>query len=170
MTASHWNLRWSERPAEEARIFNPAFCGEVLCRSVGEYWQRARAPMNIALAFLILPLSLHKGTRDQLPKRASVAFVGWIAEHHIVIAESALRVERMRPVVRESMIFAIRHRRLAVQDGGLIPGEARLPLSAKASVSTTDADEARSAAALLGRWFAAQGEAAPVLQGFGVLP
>jgi hypothetical protein len=33
---TRWSLAWAERPAEEARIFNPAFCGELIGRTVGE--------------------------------------------------------------------------------------------------------------------------------------
>lgn len=170
MSSSHWNLGWSERPTEEANNFNPAFCGELLCRSVGEYYKKAGQPMSIALAFVVLPLALHRGSRDQLPKMASTAFAGWIATHDNVIAELPLRLERLRPVVREAMIFSIRQNRLAVQGGGLVPGSSKLSSTTKAAISTDDTGQARSAAALLGRWFGAQGDAPSVLQGFGVLP
>src|SRR5690606_21215615 len=105
MSSSHWSLEWSERPSEEANNFNPAFCGELLCRCVGEYFKKAEQPMSVALAFVVLPLALHKGTRTHLPKMASTAFAGWIATHDNVVAELPLRMERLRPVVREAMIF-----------------------------------------------------------------
>jgi hypothetical protein len=126
--------------------------------------------MSVALAFLVLPLALHKGSRGQLPKMANTAFAGWIATHDNVVAELPLRMERLRPVVREAMIFSIRQVRLAVQHGGLVPGPSRLSSTAKVAISTKDTDQARSAATLLGRWFGAQGDAPSVLQGFGVLP
>ena len=31
-----WDLAWSVRPPEEARNFNPAFCGELIFRAVAE--------------------------------------------------------------------------------------------------------------------------------------
>ena len=170
MSSSHWSLGWSERPTEEANNFNPAFCGELLCRSVGEYYNKAEQPMSVALAFVVLPLALHRGSRDQLPKMASTAFAGWIATHDNIIAELPLRVERLRPVVREAMIFSIRQNRLAVQGGGLVPGSSKLSSTTKVTIRTDDTDQARSAAMLLGRWFGAQGDAPSVLQGFGVLP
>lgn len=170
MSSSRWSLGWSERPTEEANNFNPAFCGELLCRSVGEYYKKAGTPMSVVLAFVVLPLALHRGSRDQLPKMASTAFAGWVATHDNIIAELPLRVERLRPVVREAMIFSIRQNRLAVQGGGLVPGSSKLSSTTKATISTNDTDQARSAAMLLGRWFGAQGDAPSVLQGFGVLP
>ncbi|RUW53846.1 hypothetical protein EOA32_07765 [Mesorhizobium sp. M1A.F.Ca.ET.072.01.1.1] len=170
MSSSRWSLGWSERPTEEANNFNPAFCGELLCRSVGEYYKKVGQPMSVALAFVVLPLALHRGSRDQLPKMASTAFAGWVATHDNIIAELPLRVERLRPVVREAMIFSIRQNRLAVQNGGLVPGSSKLSSTTKATISTDDTDQARSAAMLLGRWFGSQGDAPSVLQGFGVLP
>ena len=168
--SSHWNTVWSERPVEEASNFNPAFCGELLCRTVGEYYKARRAPLNVAVAFVVLPLTLHKQTRDHLPGRANTAFAGWIADHNTLLAELPLRIERLRPVVREALLFTIRHSRLALRDGGLVPGGKPLSLSAKSDVSTDDTDEARSASHMLGRWFAAQGSQPALLQGFGVLP
>lgn len=170
MSSSHWSLVWSDRPAEEANNFNPAFCGELLSRSVAEYFKKTEQPMSVALAFLVLPLALHKGSRNQLPKVASTAFAGWIATHDNLVAELPLRMERLRPVVREAMIFSIRQSRLAVKGGGLVPGSSKLSSTAKAAINTDDTDQARSAAALLGRWFGGQGDASSVLQGFGVLP
>lgn len=168
--ASHWGLAWANRPTEEASNFNPAFCGELLCRTVGEYHKARGTPFNIALAFLVLPLALHQPTRDGLPGRSNVAFAGWVAEHNTLIAELAVRVERLRPVVRESMMFAIQQKRLAFEKGGLIPGARKVSATAKAVLTTADADEARSAAALLGRWFAGQASTPSILQGFGIVP
>ena len=34
---TRWSLPWVERSAEEARIFNPAFCCELIGHTVGEY-------------------------------------------------------------------------------------------------------------------------------------
>jgi Family of unknown function (DUF6521) len=38
-----WDLRWSDRPAEEARNLNPAFCGELIFRAVSEYFRTKRS-------------------------------------------------------------------------------------------------------------------------------
>lgn len=168
--SSHWNTLWRERPVEEASNFNPAFCGELLCRTVGEYYKACSAPLNVAVAFVVLPLTLHKETRDHLPGRANTAFAGWVADHNTLLAELPLRIERLRPVVRESLLFMIRYSRLSFRDGGLVPGGKPLSLTVKSDLSTADTAEARSAAHMLGRWFAAQRSQPALLQGFGVLP
>jgi len=167
---TRWSLPWTGRPAEEARIFNPAFCGELIGRAVCEYYRTRQATFSIATAFLILPLTLHKSTREALPGRANTAFAGWIAENAALLAELPDRVRRLRPISREALLFAIHHRLLAVYGGGFVPGTKPVRLTARPAITTDDVNAARSAAGLLGRWFASQGTQASILQGMGVAP
>jgi hypothetical protein len=165
-----WDLRWPDRPSEEARNLNPAFCGEMLFRTVSEYFKLSRMPFSFPLSFVVLPLVLHKPTRDMLPGRASTAFAGWIAEHTPFLVEFPDRVLRLVPVTRESLLFLIQHKVLSVEAGGLIPGNKPIARAALPPLITEDVGEARSAAALLGRWFAGQGSPSTIMQGFGVSP
>jgi hypothetical protein len=167
---SRWSLRWAGRPAEEARHLNPAFCGELICRTVCEFFKPTQTPLNFATAFLILPLALHKPTRDILPGRANVAFAGWIAQHNSQLAQYPERVSRLRPITREALVFGIRHELLKVKDGGLVPGAGPVRPTAKLKLTTDDVNEARSAAGLLGRWFASQGSQSSILHGMGIAP
>ena len=170
MSETRWNLAWADRPSEEARNLNPAFCAELLSRSVGEFHKSREKPFSVAIAFLILPLSLHKPTRDALPGRANAAFATWVAENGPLIAEVPGRVSRLRPISREALLFAIRYHLLAVRDGGLVPGGKPVRLAARPSPSTTDVSEARAAAGLLGRWFAGQATEGSIMQGLGIAP
>jgi hypothetical protein len=170
MPETHWNLAWVDRPAEEARNLNPAFCAELIARTIGEFHKNRRGPLSMAVAFLVLPLTLHKATRDALPGRANAAFATWIAENSPLLAELPGRVSRLRPISREALLFAIRYRVLAIHDGGLIPGSRAVRLASRASPSTDDVNEGRAAAGLLGRWFASQATEGSILQGLGIAP
>ncbi len=167
---TRWRLAWSERPAEEARIFNPAFCGELIGRSVCEYHRSRQAALTIATAFVILPLTLHRPTRDALPGLASTAFAGWVAEHDALLADLPERLMRLRPVTREGLLFALRHQLLGLEGGGLAPGARPVRLGARFSVTTDEVNAARRASGLLGRWFARQGMQTSILQGMGIAP
>ena len=170
MPETHWNLAWADRPAEEARNLNPAFCADLIARTVGEFQKNRQAPLSMAVAFLVLPLTLHRPTRDALPGRANAAFVTWVAENGPLLAELPGRVNRLRPISREALLFAIRHRLLAVHDGGLVPGSKPVRITYRPSPSTDDVNETRAAAGLLGRWFAGQATEGSVMQGLGVAP
>ena len=167
---TRWSLTWAERPVEEARIFNPAFCGELIGRTVGEYHRTRQAALGMVTAFLILPLTLHKPTREALPRRANTAYAGWVAEHLVLLAEMPDRTRRLRAVSREAMLFAVRHQLLAIEGGGLLPGAKPVRFRARLAVSTDEVNAVRSAAGLLGRWFAGQGTQTSILRGMGVAP
>lgn len=170
VSKTSWDMKWSDRPLEEATNLNPAFCGELIFRASAAYRKAAEQPFSIALSYLILPIVLHKATRDQLPGRASTAFAGWVAEHGVGLAEFPDRVLRLVPITREALLFLLQHQVMSLQDGGLQPGARPIRLSSKPAHTTVDVDEARNAAALLGRWFANQGSASAIMQGLGVSP
>lgn len=167
---SRWKQSWLERPVEEARIFNPAFCGELLARTVGEYYNARQTELTIITAFLVLPLTLHNKTREALPKRANAAFSGWIAEHDAMLADLPQRVRYLRPISREALLFAVHYQILAINSQGLLPGALSLRRSMHVDNSTEEVKLIRSAARLLGRWFASQRTETIILQGIGVTP
>ena len=167
---SRWSLPWPERPAEEARIFNPAFCGELIGRTVCEYHRTRKTPLSMVTSFLVLPLTLHRPTREALPRRANTAFAGWIAEHGPLLAELPDRARLLRPISREALLFAVRHQLLALEGGGLLPGAKPVRLSARPALTTNEVTAVRSASGLLGRWFAGQGTQTSILQGMGIAP
>lgn len=170
MPETRWNLAWADRPAEEARNLNPAFCAELIARTVGEFHKNRETSLSMAVAFLVLPLTLYKPTRDSLPGRANAAFASWVAENGPLLVELPGRVNRLRPISREALLFAIRYRLLAIHDGGLVPGSKPVRLTFRPSPSTGDVSETRAAAGLLGRWFAGQATEASILQGLGMAP
>jgi Family of unknown function (DUF6521) len=165
-----WDLRWSDRPSEEARNLNPAFCGELIFRTVSEYVRLRQDPFSFPLSFVVLPIALHKPTRDILPGNASAALAGWIAERSPFLVEFPERTLRLVPVTREGLLFMFQHKVLGWDAGGLVPGERPIGRSSRPSQVTDDVAEARSAAALLGRWFANQGSPSSIMLGLGVSP
>lgn len=170
MSETRWTLAWSERPSEEAALFNPAFCGELIVRSVVEFENARSMPMPLALAFVVLPLTLHAPTRELLPGRSNATLVTWAAEQAPLIADLPNRVLALRPATREGIIFVTQHSALSVNASGLSRGSRPLKLSAKRPEATPDAEAARRAAGLVGRWFANQGGASSFLQALGVAP
>lgn len=56
--------RWDQRPFEVRNLFNPAFCGLVLFRALQGYEEENPDGMPFSLALLVLPLCLHKDSRQ----------------------------------------------------------------------------------------------------------
>ena len=58
---------WISRVVEEANLFNPAFCATLMAKTVDEYQKKAQHHFPFSLAFLVLPVVLHRATRESLP-------------------------------------------------------------------------------------------------------
>jgi len=171
MDDSHWAIPWKERPVEEARIFNPAFCGELIYRTACEFHHTRRTTLNMVTAFLVLPLTLHEPTRKALPLRANTVYAGWVAQHSALLAELPGRIRRLRPISREALLFAVHHHLLSFDNGGgLLPGRASVRRASQIFPNTHEVTTLRGAASLLGRWFGRQSTQASILQGMGVRP
>ena len=56
--------RWDQRPFEIRNLFNPAFCGLVLFRALHGYEEEDDRGMPFSLSLLVLPLCLHKDSRE----------------------------------------------------------------------------------------------------------
>lgn len=168
--ATRWSLGWRERPAEEAALLNPAFCGELIARAARDYDRIRASPFPLALAFVVLPMVLHPPTLAALPGRANTTFATWSADNEALLVELPDRILQLRPISREALLFLTQHRALSVAADGLRAGDTPLKLSVKPSATTLDVDEIRRAAALLGRWFANQGAPVQILQTMGVTP
>lgn len=168
--ASRWSLSWRDRPAEEAALLNPAFCGELIARATKDYERLRGAPFPLPLSFVVLPLVLHAPTLAALPGRANTTFATWSADNEALLADLPERTLRLRPISREALLFLTQHRALTVGADGLRTGEKPLKLTAKPAATTPDVDDIRRSAALLGRWFANQGAPVQILQTMGVTP
>lgn len=163
-----WSLAWSDRPIEEATHFNPAFCGELIARSVHSYSDLRGAPLPLPLAFVLLPLALPSASRAALPRKANATFATWAVDHQAMLADVPERALQLRPVTREALLFLTQLGALKVGSGGFAPGDAPLKLSKKLEDFTDEVDEIRRTASFLGRWFAAQTSSISVLQTMGV--
>ena len=174
---TRWSQPWASRSAEEARLFNPAFCSELMGNTVCEYHRTVHArhrpeqrALSLVTAFIVLPLILHRPTREVLPRRANTVFAGWVANHGPLLVELPERALRMRPVSREALMFGVQHQLLSLEANGLVPGLKPVRRTARFAVSTEEVIAVRRAAALIGRWFARQGSQIAVLRGMGVAP
>src|SRR4051812_8891000 len=109
---------WESRPREEANLLNPAFCGLIIAQAVEDYVRAIPAGMPFALAFLVLPIVLHKPTRDALPQRTTKAISSWLEENEEYRATFPERAKTLSPYVREALLYDLMHDRLRLNDKG----------------------------------------------------
>ena len=113
---------WDQRPREFACLLNPAFCGMISLKGIAAYQSVAGHGAPYVFPFLLSPLVLHKPTRDSIPKSFRRSFLDWILHEDSadIRFSFAKRAKNQLPFVREGLLFAFRHARLSITDGGLL--------------------------------------------------
>src|SRR3712207_6440195 len=100
---------WRDRPPEAAYLLHAAFCALVLRAAVHAYRAERAAGLPLPLAFLVLPIVLHKRTRSALPTTARTRLHTWLASHPEMRVGFADRVTNLVPYTREAILFGVQH-------------------------------------------------------------
>ena len=119
---------WANRPPEIAALLNPAFCGLLISTALDTYTQNTIEGAPYAFPFVILPLILHKPTRQAFPRSSRTAFSTWITNADtaaIAKVGFAKRAKNMAPYVKEALTFAMQHNSIYVTESGLLENSGR---------------------------------------------
>jgi hypothetical protein len=163
---------WSNRVVEEANLFNPAFCAVLLAKAAEDFTKKTQQPLPFPLAFLVLPVVLHHGTRAALPGSTVSSLLTWIQEHREQLVNFSGRVQSLRSITREAILFGTQHETLAIADSGSIAVGSRKQSATekRTGLFTDEARECVDRAGFLGRWFAAAGTPATIYSAWGIAP
>ncbi len=162
---------WKLRPKEEAHLLNPAFCSTLITGTVSGYMENSSTGLPFPLLFMILPLILHRKTRERLPRSISTSMAEWLHEN---IDARILFVERLislKPYTQEALLFGWRQGWLDIHDQGTI----------KHSLVTKNIDKIKKElneetrdcfmkSLFLGRWFSYAGNVQTIMTQWGIRP
>ncbi len=154
---------WNARSREVGILFNPAFCCVILSSSVVGYSNQESRGMPFSLAYLVLPLVLHKPTRDALPMNTRTSLAAWLEENPSVRIQFHERVKSLKPFVGEAIIFGTRYNWLSIQNGFIKSSLSDTRIKGFLSKTQGEARECVMRARLVGRWMAAAGPAETVM-------
>jgi len=161
---------WQERSLITANLLNPAFCGEVIRRTIVSYNDNEKdAKIPFILAFLILPIVLHKRTRQKMPLRSSTYFHAWVEENEHLFLGFADRAKQMLPYTREAISFLMVHEALSIDDNGLMEVSAYKKATPKGEIAT-EINEIYKKAELLGKWLRLTGNTQTIFMFLKIRP
>lgn len=162
---------WLYRPKEEAYLLNPAFCCTTLSVAIQNYTSVRDEGIPFPLAFMILPIVLHKPTRESLPLNTRTSMVAWLQENSEARVLFYERLVSLKPHTREAIQFGMLHDWIVPRNGGLL--ETKLSNAVLARTTRTLSDEARECvmrARFVGKWFAEVDETHTTMAFWGVRP
>ena len=161
---------WSERPAEEARLLNPAFLALLIWACARGYAAKRGAGIPFPLLFVMIPAVLHRETRESLPRAVSAQLPAWLDTHPHLLVRLAERATALVPLVREGVLFGAHGGLLEVFAEGISAGPRPRTMAAYLKDATDEVRDCVKKAELAGKWFARWGEYSTVMALWGVAP
>lgn len=158
---------WEERPEITANLVNPAFCSEIMRVAAIAYKEESKNNFPFALSVLVLPLILNNTIRLRLPKNKSNTVHGWINQNEDLKIGLANSITGFIPFTRETIMFAITHNSLSIDENGGID------IKPRRKRFKTDNEEIISClkkAEVIGKVFAKSGTPLTVYSILGIKP
>jgi hypothetical protein len=163
---------WKERPVEYANLLNPAFCSILLHNAVKGYQNEKNIGMPYSLLFLVLPIVLHRSTREVLPKKIVTKLHIWMQERPEVRVEFSDRTKNLVPYTKEALTFGMQTKIISIdRQGNLswVKGQLR-NISTVSWSKDTETAICYKKAEFVGRWLAQAGEVSTIYTMWGICP
>lgn len=159
---------WQQRPGEIRTLFNPAFCGLTLFRALSGFEELDTRGMPFSLSLLVLPLCLHKQSRETFEKGKRNYLLKIVSTHPELLVDFGKRTTDLLPFTFEGLGFLMSAGAMTVSADGLLK-----PTSGIVRKSVTGTDESiacQRVARFIGKEFASIGDRATIYTTLGVRP
>lgn len=165
---------WNERTHEERHLLNPAFCSTLLWHAaIGatENQNSSRSSLSYIEAFLILPLTLHKSTRDSLPIRINSSLPVWVSENPLVVASLPARTRAIVPHTKEALVFGASGELYQFEGDQLQVNAGKASgISSMLRRTSDEVQQCNKKARFLGKWFTRTGTPETIFTLLGMRP
>lgn len=159
---------WKARPIEVANNLNPAFCTVLINSTIAEYQNIIPAGLDYSLGFLILPIILHRVTRERLPRGISTKLHSWMQKNQDIKIGFAERVNQTIPFTKETLLFGLQQGVFTISETGKLVSLKGLSFDRLAGTSELRSYYLRSR--FLGRWFADASDRRIIYTIWGIKP
>ena len=145
-------IAWDERIPEIANLLNPPFCSLIIYTAILEYQVKAKCGMPFPLIYLILPIILHKNTRDKIGSETNMII--WLQNNPELLVGFADRSRNLVCFTNEAIEFLL-FQNICVLCGGNISISKKI---SKFKISTyiysdQEIEDCIQKGKRIGRWF-----------------
>ena len=158
---------WSNRTREIAYLLNPAFCSRLLYATIKEYEKKTTHSFPFPLVYLILPLVLHKETREAINSRTQLP--QWVQLNQRLMIGLGRRTKDLVPITNEALEFLLQSKMVHLSDDGTLTAPSKRGLS-KTRFVNSEITECIIKCEHVARWFANTGKIETIYICLGVRP
>ena len=152
-------------------LLNPAFCANLLWHFAAAGAELGRRQMTFAESFLVLPLVLHRLTRESLPRSTRTSLSVWLDENPSLQAGVASRAMTLVQFTKDAILFG-GVRQFIRLDNNVMSADLswRRRVNLTLRDSTEEVQACAKKATFIGAWFSEAGNATTVMASIGVRP
>ncbi len=160
--------RWDQRPFEIRNLFNPAFCGLILFRALHGYEEEDPRGMPFSLSLLVLPLCLHKDSREVIAGSPRSYLLRTTEKNQQVLVGFPNRVTQMLPYALEGFGLLMERGCIAIANDGRIQTVSKKVR--KTINGTNETVSCQKVARVVGKEFARIADRVTIYTTFGIRP
>lgn len=160
--------RWDQRPFEVRNLFNPAFCGLVLFKALLGYEEENPDGMPFSLALIVLPLCLHKDSRQVVADNPRSYLLKTVEKNPQLLVGFASRAGDLMPFSLEALGLLMDQGCFTVSPDGRLKTVPELVR--KSVVGTSESVSCQRVARLIGKEFARIADRVTVYTALGIRP
>ena len=160
---------WTDQSPEEARLLNPAFVGTLLWACATGHAEEGRG-LPYPLAFVAMPIVLHRATRTVLPRDTRTSMPAWLITHPRALVGFSARAKALIPATKRGLIMATCDDLVSVVDDGIRAAPRPQLMTSFERGTTDEVRECLKRARFIGRWFAQAGTVTTVMSMWGIAP
>lgn len=158
----------TQQPREVFNLLNPAFCGEILVHCIQSYSRLMKGPMPYPLLYLILPLVLHKETRDKLAVKSQEFLHTWIQTNQYLFSDFSRRTKELVPITSDAIVFLLQNN-IIVLDSFANVSVTKFEINNNSN-RDDEINDCVDKSKTIGRMFARSGSVANIFRVLGVSP
>lgn len=160
---------WTERNTIVANLFNPAFCGEIIRITAKEYNKHTNKQFPYAFTFLVLPIVLHKATRERMPRTVRSYFFVWVEKNDDLFFDFAHRTKGMVNYTKEALLFLLTHNKIEItKNAEIIASNDRVKKINKEEYQ--EYNEILKKAGMLGKWLSSTSDVKSIYSFLRITP
>ena len=159
---------WTERPTEIAYLLNPAFCGRLLYGTIRAYNDESQRCFPFPLVYLVLPLLLHKATRQSISSRTQ--FLIWQQQNEYRLVHFAERAKHLVQITNEAVELLLQAGYVTVNESGELAATPTKRALHKTKFADDEVKECVNKSEHIAKWFARAGRVETIFIALGVRP
>jgi len=162
-------IQWDKRTPEIANLLNPSFCALILYSTIFEYQKKAKDGLPFPLLYLILPIVLHKSTRDRINSRTNM--VVWLQRNPDVLVGFPERAKSLVSFTNEAIEFLLLQEICIINNGkSFITKTVSKSNISQYITSDEEVNDCIQKAENVGRWFCNMRAPENIYAAWGVKP